>query len=181
VGIDRIAELLRNRRESAFDPILLISTDSRRRTSGLAFVYYFADLRYGYLEYIASDPGRPARGIGGALYEAVRELLAARGARGLFLDVPPTDRAKVGDTRRLAVNRKRLRFYARYGIHEVRGTQWEVAPNPRNDGYLTTLLYDPLGRLPRLERADARRVVRRFLMEEFRYEPDDPFAEKIDI
>jgi hypothetical protein len=110
VGIDRIAELLRNRRESAFDPILLISTDSRRRTSGLAFVYYFADLRYGYLEYIASDPGRPARGIGGALYEAVRELLAARGARGLFLDVPPTDRAKVGDTRRLAVNRKRLRF-----------------------------------------------------------------------
>jgi acetoin utilization deacetylase AcuC-like enzyme len=175
-GIDRIKDLLRNRGELAFDPILLISIDSRRRTSGLAFVYYFADLRFGYLEYIASDPGRPARGIGAALYEAVRELLAARGARGLSLDVPPTDPAKVGDSRRLAVNRKRLRFYARYGIHEVRGTQWDVAPNPRNDGYLTTLLYDPLGRRPRLERADARRVVRRILVEEFRYEPDDPFV-----
>ncbi len=67
------------------------------RVTGLAFVYYFADLRYGYLQYIASDPRKPARGIGAALYEALRELLAARGARGLFLDVPPADPSKLKD------------------------------------------------------------------------------------
>jgi acetoin utilization deacetylase AcuC-like enzyme/GNAT superfamily N-acetyltransferase len=176
-GINRIAQLLRDRQSITFDPVLLVSADARNRTTGLAFVYYFPDLRYGYLQYIASDPRRAARGIGAALYEALRELLAARGARGLFLDVPPTDPAKLRDASRLAVNRKRLRFYARYGIHKVEGTHWDVQPNPRNDGYLTTLLYDPLGRRhPRLNRADARRVVRRILVEQYRFEPDDPFV-----
>jgi GNAT superfamily N-acetyltransferase len=175
-GIQRIGEYLRNRPQLTFDPILLVSTDARRRTTGLAFVYYFADLRYGYLEYIASDLNRSARGIGAALYEAMRELLATRGARGLFLDVPPADPSKLKDPSRLPVNRRRLRFYARYAIHEVRGTEWDVTPNPRNEDYLTTLLYDPLGQRPRLERADARRVVRRILMEEFGYETEAPFV-----
>jgi acetoin utilization deacetylase AcuC-like enzyme/ribosomal protein S18 acetylase RimI-like enzyme len=175
-AIDRIAGQLRDRQDVAFAPILLVSTDARHRVSGLAFVYYFPDLRYGYLQYIASDPRRAARGIGAALYEALRELLDARGARGLFLDVPPADRVKVRDASRLAINRRRLRFYARYGIQEVKGTQWDVTPNPRNDGHLTTLLYDPLSHRARLDRADARRVVRRVLVEQYHYEPDDPYV-----
>jgi acetoin utilization deacetylase AcuC-like enzyme/GNAT superfamily N-acetyltransferase len=178
-GIDHIAEMLSDRRNTSFDPIFLASMDVRHRVSGLAFVYYFPDLRYGYLQYIASDPHRSARGIGAALYEALRELLSARGARGLFLDVPPADRAKLKDPSRLALNSKRLRFYARYGMHEVQGTQWDVKPNPRNDGYLTTLLYDPLGRRARLDRADARRVIRRILVEQFNYQPEDPFVTAI--
>jgi acetoin utilization deacetylase AcuC-like enzyme/GNAT superfamily N-acetyltransferase len=178
-GIDHIAGILRDRHNTSFDPIFLASMDVRHRVSGLAFVYYFPDLRYGYLQYIASDPHKPARGIGAALYEALRELLSARGARGLFLDVPPADRAKLKDPSRLALNSKRLRFYARYGMHEVQGTQWDVKPNPRNDGYLTTLLYDPLGRRARLDRADARRVIRRILVEQFKYQPDDPFVTEI--
>jgi acetoin utilization deacetylase AcuC-like enzyme/GNAT superfamily N-acetyltransferase len=175
-AIDRVAQLLNHRQSLAFDPILLASADRQHRVTGLAFVFYFSDLRYGYLQYIASDPRRPARGIGAALYEALREFLAARGARGLFLDVPPADAAKLKDPSRLALNRKRLLFYARYGIHEVQGTRWDVTPNSRNDGYLTTLLYDPLGHRSRLDRADARRVVRRILVEQFQYEPDDPFV-----
>ena len=148
-AIDRIAHMLLNRRTIGFDPILLLSTDARDRITGLAFVYYFSDIHYGYLQYIASDPRKPARGIGIALYEALRELLAARGARGLFLDVPPVEPEKLKDRSRVAVNRKRMRFYARYDAKKVAGTQWDVEANPRNDGYLTTLLYDPLGRKPR--------------------------------
>jgi GNAT superfamily N-acetyltransferase len=178
-AIDRIARMLRNRPSLSFDPILLITTDGRDRVSGLAFVFDFPELRYGYLQYIASDPRRSSRGIGAALYEALRELLAAREVRGLLLDIPPIDIAKVGEPARLAVNRKRLSFYARYGIHEVQGTRWDVEPNPRNDGYLTTLLFDPLGRRPRLPRADARRVVRRILVEQYRYASDDPFVARI--
>jgi acetoin utilization deacetylase AcuC-like enzyme len=175
-GIDRIRALLSHRRRVDFDPVLLVSTDTRHRLTGLAFVFYFPDLRYGYLQYIASHQQRPARGIGAALYEALRELLAGRRAQGLLLDVPPADPAKVRDRSSLAINRTRLRFYARYGIHQIQGTRWDVDPNPRNDGYLTTLLYDPLGRRPRLSRADARRVVRRILIEQFAYDWDDPFV-----
>ena len=60
---------------------------------------------------------------------------------------------KLDDPARVAVNRKRMRFYERLGAHPVEGTQWDIEPNPRNDGYLTTLLYDDLGRLMR--RSDA--------------------------
>ncbi len=177
-AIDRIAMQLRQR-PAWFEPVLLISTDQRSHVTGLAFVYYFPDLRYGYLQYIASDPRRPARGIGAALYEALRELLAGRGARGLFLDVPPDDPAKVDDLKRLAVNRKRLSFYARYGLHRIAGTRWDVDPNPRNEGYLTTLLFDPLGRRARLERAAARKVVKSILVEQYGFSPHDPFVTRI--
>ena len=156
-----------------------MATDGRDRILGLAFVYYFSDLDYGYLQYFASDPRKPARGIGVALYEALRELLSARGARGLFLDVPPVEPDKVKDRSRLPTNRKRLRFYARYDAQKVVGTLWDVEANPRNDGYLTTLLYDPLGRRPSLNQRDARRVVRRILVDQYAFEPDDPFVARI--
>ncbi len=178
-AIDHIARMLSDRQRLAFDPIFLVSSDEKRRVTGLAFVYYFPELRHGYLQYIASDPALSARGIGAALYEALRELLAARSAHGLFLDVPPADPAKLKEPERLALNRKRLRFYARYGLHEVQGTHWDVDPNPRNEGFLTTLLYDPLGRRPHLDRPTARRVVRSILVEQYHYDSNDPFVVKI--
>ncbi len=178
-AIPRIENALRNRRSIGFDPLLLLSTDAKRHVTGFAFAYYFPDVRFGYLQYFASDPKRSARGIGTALYEALREFLNVRRARGLFLDVPPADPAKLADKSRLAVNRTRLRFYARYDVQEIVDTAWDVEANPRNEGYLTTLLYDPLGHRPRLERADARRLVRRILVEQYRYEPDDPFVTRI--
>lgn len=178
-AIDRIAAVLRAQRRT-FEPILLVSTDHRRHVTGMAFVYYFPELRYGYLQYIASDPRRSARGIGAALFEALRELLSGRGALGLFLDVPPVDRDKVDDPKRLATNRKRLGFYARYGIHEVKGTLWDVEPNPRNEDHLTTLLFDPLGKRPRLKRSAARDVARRILIEQYGYKSEDPFVTSIE-
>jgi acetoin utilization deacetylase AcuC-like enzyme/GNAT superfamily N-acetyltransferase len=178
-AVDRIAHMLLNRRTIGFDPILLLSTDARDRITGLAFVYYFSDIHYGYLQYIASDPRKPARGIGIALYEALRELLAARGARGLFLDVPPVEPEKLKDRSRVAVNRRRMRLYARYDAKKVAGTLWDVEPNPRNDGYLTTLLYDPLGRKPHLPLRDARVVVRNILVDQYAFEHDDPFVMRI--
>ncbi len=174
-AIDRIAEVLRQQRRT-FEPILLVAEDHRRHVTGLAFVYYFPELSYGYLQYIASDPRRSARGIGAALYEALRELLDGRGAHGLFLDVPPVDPSKLDDVKRLSTNKKRVQFYARYGIHEVKGTHWDVEPNPRNEGYLTTLLFDPLGRRAKLKRSAARQVARRILVEQYRFKPDDPFV-----
>ncbi|MEI9899893.1 MAG: hypothetical protein WDN31_06775, partial [Hyphomicrobium sp.] len=85
----------------------------------------------------------------------------------MFLDVPPVEPEKLKDPSRLAVNRKRLRFYARYDVQKVLGTLWDVDPNPRNDGHLTTLLFDPLGRKPVLSKADARAVARNILIDQY--------------
>lgn len=178
-AIERIERFLRKRSEIGFEPLLLLSEDRRARVTGLSFVFYFPEIRFGYLQYIASDPKRSARGIGGALYEATRELLVAKRAQGLLLDVPPDDAAKLDDPARLIVNRTRVRFYERYGARVIVGTDWDREPNPRNAYYLTMLMFDPLGRGPRLQRADARRAVRRILEAQYGYDARDPFVLRI--
>ena len=166
-------------RPPAFEPLLLLAEDRRDNVIGLTFTYYFPDLRFAYLQYIASDPSRPARGIGGALYEALREYLQRKGALGLLLDVPPDEVDKLKEPARLAVNRKRMRFYERYGALPVTGTQWDVEANPRNEGYLTMLLYDPLGRRGQPRRADLRKTVQRILTAQYGFAADDPFVRRI--
>jgi len=178
VAADRIRNLLTTGRLE-FEPLLLLAEDRRANVVGLTFTFYFSDIRFAYLQYIASDPERSARGIGGALYEALREHLRQKDALGLLLDVPPDEADKLKDPSRLAVNRKRMRFYERYGALPVAGTLWDVEPNPRNDGYLTMLLFDPLGRRPRLRRADARKAVERILVVQYGYKPDQPFVRKV--
>jgi GNAT superfamily N-acetyltransferase len=91
----------------------------------VSFTFYFPEIRLGYLQYIASDPGRPARGIGGALYEATRELVSARGGQGLLLDVPPDERDKLREPELLGINKRRLRFYERYGARVIQGSGWD--------------------------------------------------------
>ncbi|MGD8324391.1 MAG: histone deacetylase family protein, partial [Gammaproteobacteria bacterium] len=170
---------LRNRTHLDFDPVLLVSEDSRRAVTGLSYVFYYPELRLAYLQYIASDPGRSSRGIGGALYEATREFVAARGAHGLVLDVPPDERSKVHDVSRLATNRRRIRFYERYGARVITGTGWDAIPNPRNAGRLTLLMYDGMGKNRRLGRTRARAAVRNVLVSQYGYDADDPFVEQI--
>jgi len=178
-GIDRVVRFLENKAKLEFEPILLVSLDRAQALTGLCFVFYFRDVRFGYLQYLASDPDRPQRGIGGALLEAAREVLIAKDARGLLIDIPPVDADKVEDAAQLAVNRKRLQFYERYGARIIDGTEWDVTPNPRNAYHLTTLILDPLGRVPRLSRAAARRAVRRILETQYGYARGDPFVERI--
>lgn len=178
-GVDRMERLLRQRASRDFDPLLLVAENRANEVIGLAFVFYFPEQHYGYLQYIASDPKRAARGIGGALYEALRELLVARGAQGLLLDVPPDTAEKVHGAEVPAVNRKRIRFYERYGARIIEGSEWDVTPNPRNENFLTMLMFDPLDRTRNLRRAKARAVVRRILEAQFGYEPHDPFVERI--
>lgn len=178
-AIERIERMIVDRARLDFLPTMLVALDAKRRVTGLTFTYYFPEIQFGYLQYIASDPARSARGLGGALYESLQELLAHKGARGLLLDVPPVEREKLDDPDRVAVNRKRMRFYERLGAFPVEGTVWDVEPNPRNDNHLTTLLYDDLGRRAPLKRADARKAVRRILVAQYGYKPDDPFVQRI--
>jgi acetoin utilization deacetylase AcuC-like enzyme/GNAT superfamily N-acetyltransferase len=178
-GIDRIERLLRKRARLDFDPVLLVAESRAGQVIGVGFVFYFPELQLGYLQYILSDPNRAARGIGGALYEAMREVLAARGAQGLLFDVPPDDEAKVSDPEQLPINKKRIRFYERYGARIVEGSEWDVTPNPRNEYYLTMLMFDALGRVRPLRRAKARGAVRRILISQFGYDARDPFVERI--
>jgi acetoin utilization deacetylase AcuC-like enzyme/GNAT superfamily N-acetyltransferase len=176
---ERIGSLLARRAELDFDPVILVAEDAQQQAIGFALIFFFPELKYGYLDYIASDPGRRERGIGDALYEATRELMLNRDARGLFLDVPPDEPALLKDRERLPVNRKRLRFYERYGARPIVGTSYETTVTPANEGYFTFLVFDALDRPAALRRSDLRKVIPRILGAKAGMKADDPVVREI--
>ena len=167
------ARLMKQRVTKEREILMLVAENERREVGGFSIVYFFPDTRYAYLDWIASNPKRAARGIGGALYEATREMIIAKGARGLFLDVPPDDPKKLRDAARLAVNRRRLAFYERYGAVPVIGTRYDEMTSPAKEFHLTFLVYDALGRRGRLRRPDARKAVFRILTRKYGLKADD--------
>ncbi len=177
--LDRMVALAEHRIPEDFGWILLLAEDGRGRVLGFSFSLYFPDLRFGYLYYIASHPERRARGIGGALYEATRELLIAKGARGLFFDAGPDEKAKLRHPELLRINRSRLKFYERYGARPIVGTQYDAIPNPANEGYQTFLLFDALDRKGPLTAREARRFVRRMFQAQYGLAADHPYVRQV--
>lgn len=176
---DKIAALIAGRASHDFDVLLLVGEDGSGQVVGFSLVFHFADLQVAYLDYIASDPARRTRGIGSALYEATRELALRKGARGMFLDVPPDERERLKEPERLAVNRRRLAFYERFGARPITGTLYDALDTHSNQGYPTFLVFDPLGHRATLRRLQLRKVIRRILRAKYGLRRDDPEVVRI--
>ena len=88
-----------------YPSILLVAHGPGDRIIGFALADYFETLRYAYLDFIVTQAEQRGRGLGGALYEALRHDLMARGARGLFLEVPTDDPAQVANPAHLKANK----------------------------------------------------------------------------
>ncbi len=110
-----------------------------------ATLLYLPDLHVAYLETISAAPGRTGGGMGGALYQEVRDEVRSLGAIGLFFECLPDDPALSPDTKARRRNEARLRFYERYGARPVLGTLYEtpVTPGDTDSPYL---VFDGLGR-----------------------------------
>ena len=54
-----------------------------------AIAFHYLDINATLLDFIVVDPTARQRGIGGALYEALREYVARIGSSGLYLEVRP--------------------------------------------------------------------------------------------
>src|SRR3954453_22935519 len=93
---DYIAQKLTSASTRGYPTVLLAAHGSGDRVIGFALADYFESIGYGSLDFIVTEAERRGRGLGGALYEALREDLVARGAEGLFLEVPTDDPTQVG-------------------------------------------------------------------------------------
>ncbi len=158
---DRMQQWLRDPVKSGWRASLLVAETRLGRVNGFALVLHFARIGYSFLDYIAVRKGIRGRGLGGALYEAVREHCLATGAHGLFLEAESDVPRLAEDERILEQNRKRLRFYEYYGVFPVANTEYHLPLG--KDPSSAFLLYDSLGRPVRLALSDARRAVRLIL------------------
>jgi acetoin utilization deacetylase AcuC-like enzyme len=103
-----------------------------------------------------------SNGVGGALYQRVREVARSLGALGLFFECLPDDPEACSDPEYAKANAARLRFYERFGALPIVGTAYETPLKPGQLD-LPHLVYDDLGSKRPLARADAQRVVRAIL------------------
>jgi len=143
--IDKLPEQLRNPLKFRFLAELFVAEDTRGDVKGIALLLYASDLNFCFLELISAAPGRPGQGLGGALYDRLREEALALGALGIFLECLPDDPALSPDPETCKRNGDRLRFYERYGACPITGTSYETPLNP-GDTDPPYLVFDGLGR-----------------------------------
>ncbi len=157
-----IAAKLRDPLKYRFRALLFVA-ESRRKVRGFAIMLHAPDLGFCFLDYISALPGLTGGGVGGALYERLRHQARALGARGIFMECASSDPAICRDAELLPANRRRLRFYHRFGASVVTGTAFETPLTPGSDDCPPSLIFDGLGTSKHLPKEAAKTVVRAIL------------------
>ncbi|MEX0815068.1 MAG: GNAT family N-acetyltransferase [Dongiaceae bacterium] len=153
---------LRDPMRHGFRALLFVAEGSQDRVRGFALLLHAADLDFCFLDYIAMTPGRVGGGLGGALYERVRDTAASFGAVGVFLECLPDDPALCRDPEVRKRNADRLRFYERFGARPIANTAYATPLKPDQDNP-PYLVFDSLGRSELPGRDRARVLVRAIL------------------
>ena len=165
--VAKLPEQLRNPLKYRFRSILFVAEGTRGRIIGFALLYHAPILKFGYLDYISAAERRTGGGIGGALYERVREEALDLNSAGLFFECLPDDPNLSRNPEIRKQNAARLRFYERYGARPIINTRYETPLKPGDDNP-PYLVYDDLGRGEGLPRDSAREIVRAILERKYK-------------
>lgn len=172
---ESIPERLRSPFRQRFQTRLFIAERPAGRIQGFALVLYEPELRFLFLDYIASARGG---GVGGALYQRVREEALALGARGIFFESLPDDPALCHRPEKLKDNAARLRFYEGFGARPIAGTEYATPVSPQDD-CPPLLVFDGLGSAEPLRRDFARKVVRAVLDSKYGHLCPPDYVERV--
>jgi len=162
---DKIPAVLSRPLQQGYSAGLVLLERGVGRVDAFALVLHFPNCKSVFLDYLAVRQSIRGRGLGTALYEAVREYCQDVGARGLYMEVQPDDPELTPDPAELAEARKRMRFYEQYGVRTIVNAPYaEPVGDPPTTAYL---LFDGLGRTDPLGRAEAQEAVRMILTRRF--------------
>ncbi len=142
--IVNLPERLQNPLKYRFRSILFVAEGSKGQVNGFALLLHAPDLNFCYLDYISTIKESIGRGIGGALYERIREEAVSLKTIGIFFESLPDDPKLCHDPKILQQNIARLRFYERYGARPIVNTKYEM-PLKSGDDNPPYLVYDDLG------------------------------------
>jgi acetoin utilization deacetylase AcuC-like enzyme/GNAT superfamily N-acetyltransferase len=147
VSVDEFAALpsrIDDRLRRGFRTLLYVAQDANERVRGCAVLLHDPELRFDFLDYIAAAPTKAGGGVGGALYQRIREEAIAHGSIGLFFECLPDDPLLSRNETVRLINADRLRFYETFGARPIANTAYEspLKPGYDNPPYL---VLDPLG------------------------------------
>ncbi|MFH1808586.1 MAG: histone deacetylase family protein [Pseudomonadota bacterium] len=143
--VAKIPRQLDNPLKFGFRAVLLAAENDRGQVKGFALLLHAPDAGFCYLDFIATAPKITSGGVGGALYERVREESLALGAHALYFECLPDDPGLSPDPVIRAQNAARLRFYERWGARPLANTRYEtpVKPGTTDPPYLVLDLLGP--------------------------------------
>jgi acetoin utilization deacetylase AcuC-like enzyme len=155
----RLAEPHRHR----FRSMLLVAENGASTVRGFALLLHDPELEFCLLDYVCAARGQTGGGIGGALYERVRQEAYQLGVIGIFLEALPDDPELSPDAAVRRQNAARLKFYEYFGARPIAGTAYET-PFREREPDPPYLVFDSLGQADlRLGKAHARKIVRAIL------------------
>jgi acetoin utilization deacetylase AcuC-like enzyme len=160
--IEDIPEQMTNPVKSKFHSSLIVAEDFRGNIRGFAILLYMADLKICYLDFLAVMPDSPTSGVGGSIYEKLREEAASLKTIGMFFECLTDEPANCNDDALVRQNAKRLAFYERYGAYPIINTSYEL-PVKKNDDCAPFLLYDNLGTNRYLSARELKKIYRAIL------------------
>lgn len=140
--------------------MLFVADDMTGDIQGFAVLSHAPDLRFAWLDYVATTMG--SGGVGGALYERLRDVAKSLGAVGLFYECLPDEPEEYTDPAEHESSVARMRFYEQFGARPIVNTAYESPVRP-GDTLMPHLMFDDLGSGRPLRRDKARRVVRAIL------------------
>jgi acetoin utilization deacetylase AcuC-like enzyme/GNAT superfamily N-acetyltransferase len=159
---EKIPQQLHDPIKYRYRSVLFIAEDGRDRVRGFAMLLHLPDIHIGCLELISTAPGQIGGGVGGILYEQVREEARSLNLKGLFFECSVDDPDVITDPALLAQNRARMKFYERLGVRPIANNVY-ASPVQPGDQDLYYLMLDELGREVPMELKAVRKAVQAIL------------------
>ena len=169
---------LRNPLKYQFRHLLLVADDAQGALRGFALIAHEPQLRFFFLDYIATGRKLSGSGVGGALYERLRDEAVAHDVVAVFFECLPDDLAECESRAQYQQNVARLRFYERYGARPIVNTAYQKPINPGDRG-LPHLVCDVLGRNKPLRRDAARAACRAILERKYDYLCSQEYVDEV--
>ncbi|HPF70170.1 MAG TPA: acetylpolyamine amidohydrolase [Candidatus Krumholzibacteria bacterium] len=176
--IDGLTQKLRDPLTQRLRAILYVAERRDGQVQGFALVLHEPRLHMAYLDYIASSARLSSRGIGGALYQRVREECREMGVRALFFECLPDEPGSCKDPAILAGNKARLRFYEGYGARPLANNAYDLPIDETSD-CMPVLVADDLGRGRPLRRRFVQVTVRAILERKYAHLCPPAYVEQV--
>ncbi|HEX7365004.1 MAG TPA: acetylpolyamine amidohydrolase [Dehalococcoidia bacterium] len=176
--IAKLPEQLRNPFKYRFRSILFVAEDLKGNVRGFALLLHEPILKFCYLDYISTASRMTGRGIGGALYERVREEALHLKTIGVFFESLPDSPELSPHIEIRKQNATRLHFYEMYGARPIINTLYETPLTPEADNP-PYLVYDNIGQDKELRRHTARAIVRAILERKYGDVAPPGYIEKV--
>lgn len=172
--VNEILEQMKDPLKFKFASILFVAEDGRSNVKGFAIMFFMPDKNFCFLDYIAVKPGKTSSGVGGAIYERLREEAQMLKSIGIFMECLPDDEKLCKDKSFIKQNKGRLAFYERYGARPIVGTKYETLVDTETDDCPPYLVYDDLGNDIRISSVQMKKIIRAILERKYPdYCPED--------